>query len=51
MERLAAVVQRTYENTQDCAFVQGLRSIDDVLAGYKAVGNVRSVALVSGLCD
>jgi mycothiol synthase len=38
MERLAAVVQRTYENTQDCAFVQGLRSIDDVLAGYKAVG-------------
>jgi mycothiol synthase len=38
MQRLAAVVQRTYENTQDCAFVQGLRSIDDVLAGYKAVG-------------
>ena len=38
MQRLAAVVQRTYVNTQDCAFVQGLRSIDDVLAGYKAVG-------------
>jgi RimJ/RimL family protein N-acetyltransferase len=38
MARLAAIVQQTYEKTQDCPFVHGLRSIDDVLAGYKAVG-------------
>ena len=38
MARLSAIVQQTYESTQDCQFVQGLRSIDDVLAGYKAVG-------------
>jgi len=38
MARLSAIVQQTYESTQDCQFVQGLRTIDDVLAGYKAVG-------------
>jgi ribosomal protein S18 acetylase RimI-like enzyme len=36
--RLAAIVERTYEGTLDCPAVQGLRSIDDVLASYRAVG-------------
>jgi ribosomal protein S18 acetylase RimI-like enzyme len=38
MARLAAVIGRTYVNTQDCPAIQGLRSVDDVLATYRAVG-------------
>ena len=36
--RLAAIVERTYDGTLDCPAVQGLRSIDEVLASYRAVG-------------
>ncbi|HTQ38704.1 MAG TPA: GNAT family N-acetyltransferase [Pirellulales bacterium] len=38
MARLAAIVQRTYVNTQDCPTIHGLRSVDDVLATYRSVG-------------
>jgi GNAT superfamily N-acetyltransferase len=36
--RLAAVVQRTYVNTQDCPAIHGMRTPDDVLATYRTVG-------------
>ncbi len=36
--RLAQIVERTYEGTLDCPAVQGVRSMTDVLAGYRAVG-------------
>lgn len=38
-ERLAAVVEATYEGTGDCAALDGVREMDDVLAGYRAVGD------------
>jgi ribosomal protein S18 acetylase RimI-like enzyme len=38
MRRLAAIVQRTYEQTKDCPAVQGVRSVDDVLISYRGVG-------------
>jgi ribosomal protein S18 acetylase RimI-like enzyme len=37
-ERLAAVVARTYESTRDCPGLDGIRSMADVLAGYRAQG-------------
>ncbi len=37
-ERLAAVVEGTYTATRDCAALDGVRQIDDVLAGYRAAG-------------
>jgi ribosomal protein S18 acetylase RimI-like enzyme len=36
--RLARVVERTYADTQDCPALNGIRSLDDVLAGYRAQG-------------
>ncbi len=36
--RLAQIVEQTYEHTLDCPAVQGMRSIDDVLASYRGVG-------------
>ncbi len=36
--RLARVVQRTYAGSLDCPAADGLRSIDDVLAGYRGSG-------------
>ncbi len=36
--RLAEIVERTYDGTLDCPAVQGVRSINDVLASYRAVG-------------
>ncbi len=35
---LARVVEGTYEATQDCEAIEGVRQIDDVLAGYRAIG-------------
>ncbi|MBI3464220.1 MAG: GNAT family N-acetyltransferase [Planctomycetes bacterium] len=40
-EVFARVVQRTYVGTLDCPELDGLRSIDDVLAGYRASGVFR----------
>jgi mycothiol synthase len=37
--RLVDIIQRTYVQTRDCPSIQGLRSIDDVLTTYRAVGS------------
>ncbi len=37
-ERLAQLVKRTYERTKDCASLNGIRDVDDVLSGYWAIG-------------
>ena len=37
--RLRNIIEQTYQDTLDCPAVQGVRSIDDVLASYQAVGN------------
>jgi ribosomal protein S18 acetylase RimI-like enzyme len=39
--RLARLVERTYEGTLDCPGLDGLRTTQDVLAGYRAVGQFR----------
>jgi hypothetical protein len=36
--RLAAIVDRTYEGTLDCPRLNQVRSSDEVLAGYQAIG-------------
>jgi ribosomal protein S18 acetylase RimI-like enzyme len=36
--RLAALVEQTYIDTRDCPALNGVRQIDDVLAGYQATG-------------
>jgi mycothiol synthase len=36
--RLRNIIEQTYQGTLDCPAVQGVRSIDDVLASYQAVG-------------
>jgi len=37
-ERLARLVEATYQETLDCPRLNGLRQIEDVLAGYRATG-------------
>jgi len=37
-ERLARIVEATYEQTRDCPQLDGIRRIEDVLAGYRATG-------------
>jgi mycothiol synthase len=37
-DRLARLVEATYEGTLDCPRLNGIRRIDDVLAGYRATG-------------
>lgn len=37
-QRMARVVERTYEGTLDCPELNGVRQINDVLAGYQSVG-------------
>lgn len=36
--RLAKVVEETYRDTLDCPQLNGVRSVDDVLSGYRASG-------------
>jgi mycothiol synthase len=36
--RLAEMIARTYEDTLDCPQLNGVRDLDDVLAGYRACG-------------
>ena len=36
--RLAAAVEETYRGTLDCPALNGLRNVEDVLAGYRASG-------------
>jgi len=40
-DRFARVVDATYEGTRDCPQLNGVRAIDDVLAGYRASGVFR----------
>lgn len=40
-DRLAAMVQATYEQSLDCPALNGVRAIDDILAGYQASGVFR----------
>jgi ribosomal protein S18 acetylase RimI-like enzyme len=35
----AEVIQRSYENSQDCPGLNGLRTIDDVILGHQATGD------------
>jgi mycothiol synthase len=39
--RLVDVVRQTYTGSLDCPAVEGLRAVDDVLAGYRASGQFR----------
>ncbi|MEX2093295.1 MAG: GNAT family N-acetyltransferase, partial [Pirellulales bacterium] len=39
--RLIALVEKTYEATQDCAALNGKRPMDEVLEGYRATGAFR----------
>ncbi|HEY2840453.1 MAG TPA: GNAT family N-acetyltransferase [Pirellulales bacterium] len=38
LARLARICERTYEGTLDCPALNGVRTSDDVLAGYRAAG-------------
>ncbi len=40
-ERLAAVVEQTYQGTLDCPAISGVQAIEDVLASYRASGVFR----------
>ncbi len=37
-DRFARLVERTYIDSRDCPELDGLRAIDDILAGYRATG-------------
>ena len=37
-ERMSRLIERTYERTLDCPGLNGVRRIEDVLAGYRATG-------------
>ncbi len=37
-QRFGAVIERTYQDTLDCPQLDGIRTIDEVLEGYQAVG-------------
>ncbi len=40
-DRLAAIVDATYEDTLDCPALNGVRDIEDILSGYRAACNFR----------
>jgi mycothiol synthase len=40
-QRLARLIQRTYEGTLDCTALEGARDMDDVIEGYEATGAFR----------
>jgi ribosomal protein S18 acetylase RimI-like enzyme len=40
-ERLKSLIQRTYERTLDCQNLEGVRSLEDVLIGYRHTGIYR----------
>lgn len=41
-DRLALVIESTYQDTKDCTALDGARSIHDVINGYQATGTFRS---------
>ena len=40
-DRLAAIVDATYEHTLDCPALNGVRDIEDILSGYRATADFR----------
>ena len=40
-DRLADIVEATYEDTLDCPAMNGVREIEDILSGYRATSNFR----------
>lgn len=40
-DRLIRLIERTYEGTLDCTELDGVRNMDDVVAGYQATGEFR----------
>jgi ribosomal protein S18 acetylase RimI-like enzyme len=38
LARLAHIIERTYEKSLDCPVLRGVRSIEDVIAGYQGTG-------------
>jgi mycothiol synthase len=40
-DRLAAIVDATYEDTLDCPVMNGIRDIEDILSGYRATNDFR----------
>lgn len=43
-EQLAGVISSTYEQSLDCPALSGVRRMEDILAGHRAVGQVRPEA-------
>jgi ribosomal protein S18 acetylase RimI-like enzyme len=41
LEEIAGIVARTYQGTRDCPALNGVRAIEDVMAGYRAIGRFR----------
>ena len=37
--RLAQIIERTYEKSRDCPALQGLRAVEDAIAGYQGTGD------------
>jgi ribosomal protein S18 acetylase RimI-like enzyme len=50
-QRFAGTVLATYENSLDCPSLNGLRHIDDILAGHKGAGGTFDPNLWFLLCD
>ncbi|HUE72187.1 MAG TPA: GNAT family N-acetyltransferase [Pirellulaceae bacterium] len=48
--RLQQVIEATYEATLDCPLLNGLRTTDDVVAGYRAVGTYRPELWLMARC-
>jgi GNAT superfamily N-acetyltransferase len=41
LRRISAIVERSYEGTRDCPSLNGVRTIEDVIAGYRSIGRFR----------
>jgi ribosomal protein S18 acetylase RimI-like enzyme len=39
--QISAIVERSYEGTRDCPSLNGVRAIEDVIAGYRSIGRFR----------
>jgi len=39
--RISELIERSYRDTQDCPALNGVRAIDDVIAGYRSIGRFR----------
>ncbi len=50
-ERFATVIEQTYEQTQDCPALNGLRDLNDVLVGYQATGVHHASRWMVGRCQ